>query len=168
MFLRPTESKVIFEQQYGRGLRIASKKEKVIVLDFIGNHRTADFIKSYFKIEDISSGSTKFEESPIDEKMVYYYDNNVNEIHFEKDAIKNIEVEGESGGSLVKVVLTGDYEIKAIKVSDEAKKETNEIIYDLIIAAYNNAKEKLKKKSSEELLKATGGMNLPFDIKFPL
>jgi hypothetical protein len=36
------------------------------------------------------------------------------------------------------------------------------------IAAYNNAKEKLKKKSSEELLKATGGMNLPFDIKFPL
>ena len=85
-----------------------------------------------------------------------------------QDAIKNIQVEGESGGSLVKVVLTGDYEIKAIKVSDEAKKETNEIIYDLIIAAYNNAKEKLKKKSSEELLKATGGMNLPFDIKFPL
>jgi len=85
-----------------------------------------------------------------------------------QDAIKNIEVEGESGGSLVKVVLTGDYEIKAIKVSDEAKKETNEIIYDLIIAAYNNAKEKLKKKSSEELLKATGGMNLPFDLKFPL
>lgn len=85
-----------------------------------------------------------------------------------QDAIKNIEVEGESGGSLVKVVLTGDYEIKAIKVSDEAKKENNEIIYDLIIAAYNNAKEKLKKKSSEELLKATGGMNLPFDIKFPL
>jgi DNA-binding YbaB/EbfC family protein len=85
-----------------------------------------------------------------------------------QDAIKNIEVEGESGGSLVKVVLSGDYEIKAIKVSDEAKKETNEIIYDLIIAAYNNAKEKLKKKSSEELLKATGGMNLPFDIKFPL
>ena len=85
-----------------------------------------------------------------------------------QDAIQNIEVEGESGGSLVKVVLTGDYEIKAIKVSDEAKKENNEIIYDLIIAAYNNAKEKLKKKSSEELLKATGGMNLPFDIKFPL
>ena len=85
-----------------------------------------------------------------------------------QDAIKNIEVEGESGGNLVKVVLSGDYEIKAIKVSDEAKKETDEIIYDLIIAAYNNAKEKLKKKSSEELLKATGGMNLPFDIKFPL
>ena len=72
-----------------------------------------------------------------------------------------------SGGNLVKVTLSGDYEIKAIKISDEAKKESLDIINDLIIAAYNNAKENLKKKSSEELLKATGGMNLPFDLKFP-
>ena len=84
-----------------------------------------------------------------------------------QDAIKNIEAEGASGGNLVKVILSGDYEIKAIKISDEAKKESIEIINDLIIAAYNNAKENLKKKSSEELLKATGGMNLPFDLKFP-
>jgi DNA-binding YbaB/EbfC family protein len=84
-----------------------------------------------------------------------------------QDSIKNIEVEGEAGGNLVKVTLTGDYEIKSITVSEEAKKETGEIINDLIIAAYNNAKEKLKKKSSEELAKATGGMNLPFDFKLP-
>ena len=84
-----------------------------------------------------------------------------------QDAIKNIEAEGASGGNLVKVILSGDYEIKAIKISEEAKKESIEIINDLIIAAYNNAKENLKKKSSEELLKATGGMNLPFDLKFP-
>ena len=84
-----------------------------------------------------------------------------------QDIIKDIQVEGESGGNLVKVILSGDYEIKSIKISDEAKKEQNEIINDLIIAAYNNAKEKLKKKSSEELLKVTGGMSLPFDLKFP-
>ena len=83
-----------------------------------------------------------------------------------QDIIKNIEVEGEAGGNLVKVILNGDYEIKAINVSEEAKKESHEIINDLIIAAYNNAKEKLKKKSSEELLKVTGGLNLPFDFKF--
>ena len=85
-----------------------------------------------------------------------------------QDAIKNIEVEGEAGGNLVKVILTGDYEIKAIKVNEGAKKESREIVNDLIIAAYNNAKEKLKKKSSEELSKVTGGINLPFDLKFPL
>ena len=84
-----------------------------------------------------------------------------------QDQIKKIEVEGVSGGSLVKVTLTGDYEIKSIEINDKAKKEKQEIINDLIIAAYNNAKENLKKKSSEEISKITGGLNLPFDIKFP-
>ena len=84
-----------------------------------------------------------------------------------QDAIKNIEVEGEAGGNLVKVVLTGEYEIKSIIVSEEAKKETNEIINDLIKAAYNHAKENLKKRSAEELSKATGGLNLPLDFKLP-
>ena len=43
-----------------------------------------------------------------------------------QDSIKNIEVEGEAGGNLVKVTLTGDYEIQAITVSEEAKKESRE------------------------------------------
>tara|TARA_X000001036_G_scaffold347071_1_gene327112 strand:+ start:123 stop:443 length:321 start_codon:yes stop_codon:yes gene_type:complete len=81
--------------------------------------------------------------------------------------IKNIQVEGVSGGNLVKVILSGDYELKSITISDIAKKESQEIINDLIIAAYNNARENLKKKSSEEISKITGGINLPFDIKFP-
>ena len=77
------------------------------------------------------------------------------------------KVEGESGGNLVKVILKGDYELKSILISDEAKKEKIEIINDLIIAAHNNAKDKLKKRSSEELLKATGGIDLPLDFKLP-
>tara|TARA_B100000963_G_scaffold325391_1_gene311606 strand:+ start:360 stop:680 length:321 start_codon:yes stop_codon:yes gene_type:complete len=84
-----------------------------------------------------------------------------------QDKIKKIEVEGEAGGSLVKVILTGDYEIKSIIISDKAKKENQEILIDLIKAAYNNAKENLKKKSSEELSKVTGGLNLPPDFKLP-
>ena len=85
-----------------------------------------------------------------------------------KDAqkkIKEIEVEGVSGGNLVKVVLSGDYELKSIEISDAAKTESQSIINDLIIAAYNNAKENLKKKSAEELSKVNGGLNLPFDFK---
>ena len=84
-----------------------------------------------------------------------------------QDQIKKIEVEGEAGGNLVKVVLTGDYELKSILISDDAKKESQEIINDLIIAAYNNAKENLKKKSADELAKVTGGLNLPIDFKLP-
>ena len=84
-----------------------------------------------------------------------------------QDKIKKIEVEGMSGGNLVKVILKGDYELKSIEISEAAKSENQEIINDLIIAAYNNAKENLKKKSAEELSKATGGFNLPLDFKLP-
>ena len=84
-----------------------------------------------------------------------------------QEQIKKIEVEGEAGGSLVKVVLSGDYELKSIFISEEAKKEEQEIINDLIIAAYNSAKENLKKKSADELSKVTGGLNLPVDFKLP-
>ena len=84
-----------------------------------------------------------------------------------QDQIKKIEVEGVAGGNLVKVILTGDYELKSIIISEEAKKEDQEIINDLIKAAYNNAKENLKKKSAEELARATGGLNLPLDFKLP-
>ena len=63
--------------------------------------------------------------------------------------------------------LTGDYELKSIQITEAAKKESQEIISDLIIAAYNNAKENLKKKSADELSKITGGLNLPEDFKIP-
>ena len=84
-----------------------------------------------------------------------------------QEQIKKIEVEGEAGGNLVKVVLTGEYELKSIIISEAAKKESQEIINDLIKAAYNNAKENLKKKSAEELAKITGGLGLPSDFKLP-
>jgi|TARA_B100001540_G_scaffold231732_1_gene205943 DNA-binding YbaB/EbfC family protein len=84
-----------------------------------------------------------------------------------QEQIKKIEVEGEAGGNLVKVVLTGEYELKSIIISEEAKTESQEIINDLIKAAYNNAKENLKKKSAEELAKVTGGLGLPSDFKLP-
>ena len=84
-----------------------------------------------------------------------------------QDQIKKIEVQGKSGGNLVKVTLAGDYELKSIEISEAAKKESQEIINDLIIAAYNNAKENLKKKSADELSKITGGLNLPLDFKLP-
>ena len=85
-----------------------------------------------------------------------------------QDQIKNIEVEGRSGGDLVKVILTGDYELKSIEIAESAKKESQEIINDLIKAAYNNAKENLKKKSAEKLSQVTGGLNLPIDFKLPI
>ena len=83
-----------------------------------------------------------------------------------QEKIKNITVEGVSGMSSVKVILNGEGEIVKIKISSETLKEEKTIIEDLIMAAHNNAKIKLKSKTSEEISKATGGLGIP-GFKFP-
>ena len=67
-----------------------------------------------------------------------------------QENLKKIEVEGVSGGELVKVVLKGDYEMKSIFVHDNAKNEKKEIIYDLIVAAIMMQKINLKKKPHQK------------------
>jgi|TARA_B100000530_G_scaffold253796_1_gene167641 DNA-binding YbaB/EbfC family protein len=84
-----------------------------------------------------------------------------------QEKIKNITVEGVSGSNSVKVILNGDGEIIKIDISQETLKEEKTILEDLIMAAHNNAKIKLKSKTSEEISKATGGLNIP-GFKFPL
>ena len=84
-----------------------------------------------------------------------------------QEALKKIEVEGVSGGSAVKVIMNGDGELKKISLDENLLKESKEIVEDLIVAAHNDAKSKLKKKTSEEISKVTGGINLPPDFKLP-
>ena len=84
-----------------------------------------------------------------------------------QEALKKIEVEGVSGGNVVKLIMNGDGDLKKITFSDKVLKEPKEIIEDLIVAAHNDAKSKLKKKTSEEITKITGGMDLPSGFKLP-
>ena len=84
-----------------------------------------------------------------------------------QEALKKIEVEGISGGDAVRVFMNGDGELKKISFNDKLLKESKEIIEDLIVAAHNDAKSKLKKKTSEEISKITGGINLPPGFKLP-
>ena len=81
--------------------------------------------------------------------------------------IKNITVEGTSGTGSVKVTLNGDGEMIKIDISPDIIKEDKSIIEDLVVAAHNNAKEKLKLKTTEEISKATGGFGIP-GFKWPL
>ncbi len=81
--------------------------------------------------------------------------------------IKNISAEGSSGSNSVKVTLNGEGEMIKILISDEILKEDKSILEDLILAAHNNAKEKLKSKTTEEISKATGSFGIP-GFKWPL
>ncbi len=84
-----------------------------------------------------------------------------------QEKIKNMRVEGISGSNSVKVILDGDGEMQKIELSDEIIKEKKDIIEDLIVAAHNSAKSKLKSKTTEEISKATGGFGIP-GFKWPL
>ena len=84
-----------------------------------------------------------------------------------QEKIRNIKVEGTSGGGEVKVVLNGDGEIDSLQISNGVFKEDKSLLEDLIIAAHNNAKNNLKLKTSDELSKVTGGFGIP-GFKWPL
>jgi len=72
-------------------------------------------------------------------------------------------LEGQSGGGMVRVVLNGKFDMKKIEldksliVADEA-----EILEDLIMAAFNDAKAKVDAKTAASMNSVTGGMKLPF------
>ena len=84
-----------------------------------------------------------------------------------QEALKKIEVEGIAGGNAVKVIMNGDGELKRVILYKVSHKESKEILEDLIVAAHNDAKSKLKKKTSEEISKVTGGIDLPPGFKLP-
>ena len=58
-------------------------------------------------------------------------------------------------------------ELKKITLDNALLKESKEIVEDLIVAAHNDAKSKLKKKTTEEISKITGGIDLPPGFKLP-
>ena len=84
-----------------------------------------------------------------------------------QETLKKIEVEGISGGNAIRVIMNGDGELKKISLDENLLKESKEIVEDLIVAAHNDAKSKLKKKTSEEISKVTGGVSLPPGFKLP-
>jgi hypothetical protein len=84
-----------------------------------------------------------------------------------QEALKKIEVEGISGGNAIRVIMNGDGELKKISLDENLLKESKEIVEDLIVAAHNDAKSKLKKKTSEEISKVTGDVSLPPGFKLP-
>ena len=84
-----------------------------------------------------------------------------------QEKIKNIRVEGISGSNSVRITLDGEGEMQKIEISDEVLKEDKSIVEDLIVAAHNNAKAKLKSITTEEISKATGAFGIP-GFKWPL
>lgn len=77
------------------------------------------------------------------------------------------EFEGSSGGGMVKISVTGSGIAKKITIDNSlVNLEEKEILEDLIIAAFNDAKKKQEEGSANLLKSATGGINLPKGFGF--
>jgi DNA-binding YbaB/EbfC family protein len=90
-----------------------------------------------------------------------------------QEEIAKMEVNGNSGGGLVKYTMTADGRAKKIKIdpnlfSDGSSiEEQIEIVEDLIIAAINSAKDTAESETQKKMQDLTGGMGLPPGFKMP-
>jgi DNA-binding YbaB/EbfC family protein len=77
-----------------------------------------------------------------------------------QDEIAAMTVEGEAGGGLVKVTLTGKHEAIRV-VIDPSLMDDREMIEDLVVAAINSANRKVEQVSADKMGSLTAGLNLP-------
>lgn len=85
-----------------------------------------------------------------------------------QDALQTLEMTGEAGAGLVKVVLNGKGELRSIKIDPKMIDPSDaEMLEDLIIAAHRDAKTKVETATAAEMQKVTGGLELPAGMKFP-
>ena len=85
-----------------------------------------------------------------------------------QESLSNLEVEGTSGGGMVKIIMNCKNEVKKIDIdSSIIKNDEKEVMEDLIIAALNDAKSKAEEKSQDKMKELTGGLGLPPGMKMP-
>jgi len=85
-----------------------------------------------------------------------------------QEEIAQLEAEGQSGGSAVKVTLTGKFEMKKLQIDPSLFKEGEvEILEDLILAAHNDAKSKVEQTIQQRTQEMTAGLPLPPGMKLP-
>ena len=76
--------------------------------------------------------------------------------------LEQAEIEASAGGGMVKVVVTGKGDIKALTIDPEVvDPEDVEMLQDLVIAAINQGKEKAAELQQEQMSGLTGGLNIP-------
>ncbi|HUI62142.1 MAG TPA: YbaB/EbfC family nucleoid-associated protein [Steroidobacteraceae bacterium] len=81
--------------------------------------------------------------------------------------IAALEVTGESGGGMVKVIMSGRHEVKRVQIEPAVAGEDREMLEDLIAAAVNDAVHKVEARVQEKMASVTAGLQLPPGLKLP-
>ena len=84
-----------------------------------------------------------------------------------QDEVANMEVEGQAGGGMVKVTMTGRHDIKRVHIDDSLMGDDKEMLEDLVAAAVNDAVRQVEKTTQDKMSGITGGIDFPPGFKLP-
>ena len=84
-----------------------------------------------------------------------------------QEELANLEVQGESGGGLVKIVMTCRHDVRKVEIDqDLVDPEDKEVLEDLVAAAMNDAARKVEETTQSKMSGMAGGLNIP-GMKMP-
>jgi len=84
-----------------------------------------------------------------------------------QEELASIEVTGEAGAGMVKVVMTCNHNVRRVDIAPSLMDDDKEMIEDLVAAAINDAVRRVQETSKEKMGEVTGGMSLPPGFKMP-
>jgi len=84
-----------------------------------------------------------------------------------QDELALVEVEGQSGAGLVKVLMTCKNDVKRVTIDPSLLADDKDMLEDLVAAAFNDAVRRAEATSQERMGKLTAGMPMPPGMKFP-
>ena len=82
-----------------------------------------------------------------------------------QNEVNKIKVEGVAGAGSVKIIVKGNHQVVSINIDNDAHKVNKKILEDYLVAACNDAMNKLEKETKEkmgDIMNLPGGMKLPF------
>jgi nucleoid-associated protein EbfC len=83
-----------------------------------------------------------------------------------QEQLASVEVEGQSGAGMVKVLMTCKYDVRRVSI-DESVMDDKEMLEDLVAAAVNDAVRRVETTTQEKMAGFTAGLNLPPGMKLP-
>lgn len=84
-----------------------------------------------------------------------------------QEELESLEVQGESGGGLVTILMTGKREVRKVNIDPSLVGDDKDMLEDLVAAAINDAVHKVNKMKKEKMAGVTSGMPLPPGFQMP-
>ncbi len=84
-----------------------------------------------------------------------------------QEEIAGMEVEGQAGAGMVKVVMTGRHDVRRVSIDPSLMSDDKEMLEDLIAAAVNDAVRRVEAATQEKMGGLTSGLELPPGMKLP-